>query len=254
MADSARVARGEERRASVVSIRDLQTRCSRCDIRELCLPVGLDDAALRQLDHVVRTRRRVKRGESLFHAGDPFAELFAVRVGTFKITILAYDGREQITGYQMSGDLVGFDGISTGRHQCNAIALEDSEACVMPFDGLAEIARTVAPLQLSLHRFLSREIGRDQQLMLTLGRLGAEERLAAFLVNLAERHRARGFASREFVLRMTRAEIGNYLGLTLETVSRLFSRLKREGLLQADGRVIRNLDLEGLRKRAGRTC
>ena len=127
MADSARVARGEERRASVVSIRDLQTRCSRCDIRELCLPVGLDDAALRQLDHVVRTRRRVKRGESLFHAGDPFAELFAVRVGTFKITILAYDGREQITGYQMSGDLVGLDGISTGRHQCNAIALRTAK-------------------------------------------------------------------------------------------------------------------------------
>lgn len=254
MADSARLPREEQRAASVVSIRDLQTRCSRCDIRELCLPVGLDDAALRQLDHVVRTRRRVKRGEALYRTGDSFAELFAVRVGTFKVTILASDGREQITGYQMSGDLVGFDGISTGRHQCNAIALEDSEACVMPFDGLAEVARTVAPLQLSLHRFLSREIGRDQQLMLALGRLSAEERLATFLVNLAERHHARGFASREFVLRMTRAEIGNYLGLTLETVSRLFSRLQREGLLQADGRLIRNLDLEGLRKRAGRTC
>jgi CRP/FNR family transcriptional regulator len=254
MADSAPLARDERRTASVISIRDLQTRCSRCDIRELCLPVGLDAAALRQLDHVITTRRRVRRGEALFHTDDPFAALFAVRVGTLKISVRSADGREQITGYQMSGDLVGLDGIASGHHQCNAIALEDSEACVMPFERLAEIARDVAPLQRTLHRFLSREIGRDQQLMLALGRLGAEERLAAFLLNLGERHRARGFASREFVLRMTRAEIGNYLGLTLETVSRLFSQLQRDGLLQVDGRLIRTLDLEGLRKRAGQDC
>jgi CRP/FNR family transcriptional regulator len=254
MTESARSASAATPSAKVISIRDLQARCSRCDIRELCLPVGLDAVALRQLDQVVTTRRRVKRGEALFRAGDPFGSLFAVRVGTFKMAVAAPDGGEQITGYQMSGDLLGLDGISSGSHQCNAIALEDSEACVMPFDRLAEVARVVSALQLSLHRFLSREIGRDHQLMLALGRLGAEERFAAFLVNLGERHRARGFASSEFVLRMTRAEIGNYLGLTLETVSRLFSRLQRQGLLQVDGRVVRGLDLEGLRKRAGQAC
>jgi CRP/FNR family transcriptional regulator len=254
MAESSRVERVEHAPANVISIRDLRIRCSRCDIRELCLPVGLDAHALQQLDEVVATRRRIKRGEALHRAGDPFTTLCAVRVGTFKTTVLAPDGREQITGYQMSGDVLGLDGIASGRHRCDAIALEDSEACVMPFDRLAEVARAVPALQQSLHRLLSREIGLDQQLMLTLGKLRAEERLAAFLVNLGERHRTRGFASSEFVLRMTRAEIGNYLGLELETVSRLFSRFSREGLLQVDGRIVRRLDIEGLRKRSGERC
>lgn len=254
MAESARTAPVEESPANIISIGDLRTRCSRCDIRELCLPVGLDASALRQLDDVVTTRRRVKRGEPLYRTGDTFLALYAVRVGTFKTTVITADGREQITGYQMSGDLLGLDGIASRHHRCAANALEDSETCVMPFERLAEVARAVSALQQSLHRFLSREIGRDQQLMLALGRLRGEERVAAFLINLAERHRARGFAANEFVLRMTRAEIGNYLGLELETVSRLFSRLAREGLLQVNGRVVRGLDLEGLRKRAGERC
>lgn len=254
MAESRRIDRAGHAPASAISIRDLRTRCSRCDIRELCLPLGLDASALRQLDEVVTTRKRIKRREALYRAGDPFSTLCAVRVGTFKTRVLAPDGREQITGYQMSGDLLGLDGIASGRHRCDAIALEDSEACIMPFDSLAEVARAVPALQQSLHRLLSREIGRDQRLMLALGKLRAEERLAAFLVNLGERHRARGFASSEFVLRMTRTEIGNYLGLELETVSRLFSRFSREGLLQVEGRILRRLDIEGLRTRSGERC
>jgi CRP/FNR family transcriptional regulator len=239
---------------TVINISDLRIRCSRCSLRELCLPGGLDANAMRRIDELVTTRRRLKRGEVLYRAADVFTALYAIRVGTCKTTVLASEGREQITGYQMTGDLLGFDGISMGRHQCDAVALEDTEACVIPFGRLEEIARAVSPVQHNLHQMLSREITDDHKLMLALGRLRAEERVAAFLVNLAERFRARGYAPTEFVLRMTRAEIGNYLGLTLETVSRLFSRLQADGLLEVHGRVIKHLDVEALRKRTGHPC
>jgi len=152
----------------------------------------------------------------------------------------------------MLGDLLGLDGIAHERHQCGAVALEDSEVCVLPFRKLEELARSVPALQHNLHQFLSREIGREQKLMLLLGTMRAEERLAAFLVNLAERHWQRGYSSSEFVLRMSRDEIGNYLGLTLETVSRSFSRFRKQGLLEVQGRNVKLLDLAALKRQAAR--
>jgi CRP/FNR family transcriptional regulator len=251
MAHSVQSVRPAIQPATVISIRDLQTRCSRCGIREMCLPVGLDADALRKLDAVVTTRTRVRKGGAIYRAGDAFTALYAIRLGTCKTMVLASDGREQISGYHLVGDLLGLDGIAHGQHQCHAVALEDSEVCVMPFDGLEELARAVAPLQRNLHRFLSREIGREQHLMLVLGSLRAEARLAAFLLNLADRYRMRGYASTGFILRMTREEIGSYLGLKLETVSRLFSRFHAEGLLQVHARTVSKLDLPALRTLAG---
>lgn len=236
---------------AVISIRELKKHCSNCTMRELCLPIGFDPDAMRQLDKLVTTRSRLNKGEALYHAGEPFTALYAIRLGSCKTTILAEDGREQIAGYHMRGDIIGWDGIGTDRHGCQAVALEDSEICVLPFDRLEELARNIVPLQHNLHQLMSREIGREQNTMLLLGSMRAEERLAAFLLNLSERYQRRGYSSTEFVLRMTRDEIGSYLGVKLETVSRLFSRFQEEGLLQVQGRVVKLLDLSALKELAG---
>ena len=153
--------------------------------------------------------------------------------------MLAEDGREQVSGYHMLGDIIGLDGIGTDHHGCQAVALEDTEVCVLPFERLEDLARKLPALQHNLHQFLSREIARDHNIMLLLGSMRAEERLAVFLLNLSERYRRRGYSSTEFVLRMTREEIGSYLGLKLETVSRLFSRFQEEGLIQVQGRAVK---------------
>jgi CRP/FNR family transcriptional regulator len=151
----------------------------------------------------------------------------------------------------MLGDIIGLDGIGTDRHGCQAVALEDTEVCVMPFERLEELARSVPQLQHNLHQFLAREITRDHGVMLLLGSMRAEERLASFLLNLSERYRRRGYSSSEFVLRMTREEIGSYLGLKLETVSRLFSRFQDEGLIQVQGRAVKIVDMAAMRHLVG---
>jgi CRP/FNR family transcriptional regulator len=223
-------------------------------MRELCLPVGLAPDAMRELDKVIAKRVRLAKGEPLYRVGDTFSVLYAIRLGSCKTTLLSDDGREQVAGYHMIGDVIGMDGIGSGRHGCDAAALEDSEYCVLPFDELEHLGRRVAPLQRNLHQFLSREIARNQTVMLQLGSMSAEQRLAAFLVNLSQRYSARGYSPTEFVLRMTRAEIGSYLGLKLETVSRLFSRFQHEGVMRVQGRSVKFLDLSALARLLGGRC
>ena len=237
--------------AAVISIRDLKAHCSTCSLRELCLPVGLDPEDLKQVDALVNHRIKLKKGDSLYRAGEPFGSLYAIRLGSLKTTVLAEDGREQVSGYHMLGDIVGLDGLGTDRHGCQALALEDTEVCVLPFDRLEHLAQNVSALQRNLYQLLSKEISRDQNIMLLLGSMRAEERLAVFLLNLADRYRLRGYSSTEFVLRMTREEIGSYLGLKLETVSRLFSRFQEEGLIQVQGRAVKLLDPMALKRLIG---
>jgi CRP/FNR family transcriptional regulator, anaerobic regulatory protein len=237
--------------AAVISLRDLKIHCSTCSMRELCLPVGLSPEDVRQIDALLGARVKLKKGDTLYRAGDPFASLFAVRLGSLKTTVLAEDGREQVSGYHMLGDIIGLDGIGTERHGAQAIALEDTEVCVLPFERLEDLSRAVPSLQHNLYQFLSREIARDHNVMLLLGSMRAEERLAVFLLNLADRYRRRGYSSTEFVLRMTREEIGSYLGLKLETVSRLFSRFQEEGLIQVQGRAVKLLDPAALKQLVG---
>jgi CRP/FNR family transcriptional regulator len=237
--------------AAVISIHELKAHCDSCSMRELCLPLGLDPQAMRQLDAIIGDRRRVKKRDMLYRPGDRFTALYAIRLGTFKTLLLAEDGREQITGYHMAGEIVGLDGISDNRHACQAVALEDSEVCVVPFNQLDELARDLPLLRRNLYRLISRDICRDQDMMLLLGSRCAEERLALFLLTLAERYQARGYSSSEFVLRMTREEIASYLGLKLETVSRLFSHLQETGLIQVQGRAIKLLDSTALKQLIG---
>ena len=211
------------------------------------MPMGLSDGDLGKLDELVTQRRRIKRGSALFSNGDKFSALYAIRVGFFKTCVTTEGGRDQVTGFQMAGEVMGLDGIVGDRHTCDAVALEDAEVCVMPYDRIEDLSRDVPALQTHVHRIMSREIVRDHGVMLLLGSMRAEERLAAFLLNLVQRLQARGFSSSELVLRMTREEIGSYLGLKLETVSRTFSKFAEEGIVEVKQRHVRILSSDALR-------
>jgi len=226
----------------------MRIACSNCNLRELCLPVGLNEHDLRRIDDIVTTRHKVRRGDMLFSAGDAFTSLYAIRTGFFKTRVTSEDGRDQVTGFQMAGEIMGLDGIVNERHTCDAVSLEDAEVCVMPFDRLEELSREVNALQHHVHRIMSREIVREHGVMLLLGGMRAEERLAAFLLNLVQRLHARGFSQQELVLRMTREEIGSYLGLKLETVSRTFSKFVEDGTVKVRHRHVRILDAGALRR------
>ena len=231
-----------------IRLEPFKVACSSCNLRELCLPVGMSNQQLERLDDIVATRRSVPRGESLFHVGDAFTSLYAVRTGFFKTCVSSEDGRDQVTGFQMAGELLGLDGIGTDRHTCDAVALEDSQVCVIPFHQLEDLSRELSDPQRHFHKIMSREIVRDHGVMLLLGSMRAEERLAVFLLNLTQRLRTRGFSANSLILRMTREEIGSYLGLKLETVSRAFSRFQDDGILSVKQRQIEVLDADALQR------
>lgn len=231
-----------------LTISALKAACSQCNLRELCLPYGLSENEMRQVDSLVGVRRRVKRQQHLYRAGESFEAIYAIRSGFFKTDVLLEDGRNQVTGFQMAGEILGMDGISAEVHSCNAIALEDSEICIIPFGELEHLSREIKALQRHFHQVMSREIVRNNGVMMLLGTMRAEERLAAFLLNLSQRFASRGYSPAEFHLRMTRDEIGSYLGLKLETVSRAFSRFQDDGLISVQQKHIRILDVEGLKR------
>lgn len=224
----------------------LKTACSACNLRELCLPIELSGPEMTRLDALVTRKTAYRRGANLYRCGEKFHSLYAIRSGFFKTQVLHEDGREQVTGFQMAGEIIGMDAISSDIHTCDAVALEDSEVCEIPFARLEELSREIPALQRHLHRILSREIVRDQGIMLLLGSMHAEERLAAFLLNLSQRFAARGYSPTAFQLRMTRQEIGSYLGLKLETVSRTLSQFQLRGLIRIQNKSLQFLDIAGL--------
>lgn len=229
-----------------ISKPSLKIACSSCNLRELCLPVNLSAAEVALVENLTQQKRSFRRGDYLYRSGSKFISLYAIRTGFFKTQVLHEDGREQVTGFQMAGEIIGLDAISTDIHTCDAIALEDSEVCEMPFASLEELSRDIPSLQNHLHKIMSREIVRDQGIMLLLGSMRAEERLGAFLLNLSQRYAARGYSPHSFQLRMTRQEIGSYLGLKLETVSRTLSLLQQRGFIQIRNKSLDLLDVAGL--------
>jgi CRP/FNR family transcriptional regulator len=225
----------------------LKIKCSSCNLRELCVPCCELTASERKVaDLMVFNRLRVRRSEILYRSGDHFSSLYAVRSGFFKSTAQLDNAQDQVTRFSMAGEVLGLDGIGPGQHACNTIALEDSEVCAIPFAKLQEVAHAIPSLQRHLRRMMSREMVREQSVMLLLGSMNAEERLATLLLNLSKRLAARGYSPSEFSLRMTRQEMGSYLGLKLETVSRIFSKFHEEGLIDVQRKSIRILDSDGL--------
>lgn len=236
------------------NITQLRSGCATCSLRELCLPVGLNDQEVNALGEVVSHKRKIQRGGYLHRAGMKFQALYAVKSGFLKTCILEEDGRQQVTGFHMTGELLGLDAISAEQHTCDAVALEDSEVCEIPFAKLEEISRVIPSLMHHFHKIMSREIVRDHGVMLLLGSMKAEERLATFLLNISRRFVIRGYSETDFNLRMTREEIGSYLGLKLETVSRAFSKLQDEAVIAVNNKHVQILDLERLRKKMGNSA
>jgi CRP/FNR family transcriptional regulator, anaerobic regulatory protein len=233
---------------SPAGARNLEDTCAQCNVRETCLTGGVPAEDLERVENIVYARRRIKRGERLFSAGDEFRCVYAVRSGFFKTSLVDGEGREQVTGFFMSGELLGMDGLASERYAGTAIALEDSDVCAMPYFLIEEIGREVPSLQRRLHSVLAREIVRDHGVMLLLGSMSAEERLATFLINLSKRFLRRGYSGSRFALRMTREEIGSYLGLKLETVSRLFSAFHKDGLIEVQLKQVCIVDIKGLER------
>jgi CRP/FNR family transcriptional regulator, anaerobic regulatory protein len=227
------------------------TSCSSCCLQGVCLPCGQNSEKLTDMDELTRVKRRVARGSALYRSGDAFDSVYAVRSGSFKSVGLSRSGEEKVTGVHLAGEVLGLEAINSSKHGFDAVALEDSEVCVIPFAQLTQLASRIPELQSQLLRMLSSDISRDQGLMLLLGGMDAEQRLAAFLLSLARRYQKLGYASTRFTLRMTREDIGSYLGLTLETVSRLFSRMQRDGLIAAQQKEIELKDMARLREKVG---
>ncbi len=239
--------------AVVADLARFKVACQNCSLYQLCLPVGLDRGDLELLDRIIKRRRLVHRGEHLFRAGELFQAIYAVRSGSVKTYTVSEDGGEQVTGFHLPGELFGLDAINAGRHPCSAVALEATSACEEPFDRLGEHGESVPSLPRQMLRVMSKTILHDQTLLAYLSKKTAEERLAGFLCSLSQRFSQRGFSRAEFNLSMSRADIGNYLALAEETVSRLFTRFQEQGLLSVLRKHVCLHDLDRLRELAGVT-
>jgi CRP/FNR family transcriptional regulator len=225
--------------------------CEYCRLNSVCVPEGLDTAERDEFTGLVFQHKRLAAGERLYHAGEAFSYLYYVKTGSLKSVMLLQDGREQVTGFHLAGDTLGLDAVGTAAHPSEAVALEDAWVCAIPYQSLMQLSRRAEPVQHYVQRLLSRELVRDQGVMLMLGRMQAAERVAAFLLGMAQRYKARGLSAQEFVLPMVREDIGNYLGLTLETVSRCLSRFKRAGLIEVDNRRMEIINFDALQSVIG---
>lgn len=222
--------------------------CSDCPNRTYCLPKGLSAAAVRRLDEQMFSRLRLQAGTALYHEGNAFKFFYAVRSGSFKAVVTLRDGREQVTGFHVVGELMGLDGVAAGVHASSAIALEAAEVCIVPHSRIETWSRTMPEMQRALSRIMSTEIVRERSLVLLLGSMNAEERLASFLLGFSRRMKRRGYSADEFHLRMSRADLGSYLGLSVETVSRTFSAFQQQGLLRVNKKHVLILDHAGLER------
>ncbi|WP_105171475.1 FNR family transcription factor [Pseudoalteromonas sp. T1lg24] len=223
-------------------------KCQDCSISQLCIPVSLNAEEMGKLDDIIERKKPLHKGDYLFEAGQPLRSIYAVRSGSFKSYTLTESGEEQITGFHLAGDIVGFDGISTMSHKSYAQAMETAMVCEIPFTTLDDLSGKLPKLRHQVMRMMSNEINYDQEMLLMLNKKTAEERLAAFLANLSTRFGERGFSKKEFRLTMTRGEIGNYLGLTVETISRLLSRFQKADIIKVEGKFITILDADELFK------
>lgn len=231
-----------------IDLDQVRQQCARCDLRELCLPAGLTPEDVDLVDGVVADRKSLASGEALYHAGSPFRALYVIKAGALKTQAVSEGGELQILGFHLPGEILGFDALATERHQCSAEALEASSVCRLPYNELERISADVPGLQRQFMRLVSREMSDDHDHMAMMGRNHAISRLALFLNSMSRRQARLGRSDEQITLSMSRADLANYLGLVLETVSRLFGRLQEMGLIEVRRREIRILDPEGLRK------
>lgn len=237
--------------SKVVDIAQVKLACRRCSLHQLCLPLGIDEGDMDRLEEIINRRRPAKRGVHLFHQGERFRSLYAVRSGSVKTFTTLNNGMEQITGFHLPGELVGLDAVNSEQHTCGAKTLESTSFCEIPFEQLETLSGELPSLRRQLLRLMGKELVQEQELLTLIGKKSAEERLATFLVDISARFHDRGFSPTEFRLSMSRNDIGNYLGLAVETVSRLFTRFQDQGLLHANGKLVQLRDIRALRQLAG---
>lgn len=218
--------------------------CQNCSFSHLCLPVALNKTEIESLDDIIERKKPLQKTERLVASGDKFTSLYAVRTGSFKSFVSDADGEEQIIGFHFPGDIIGFDALRENRHQSYTQALETAMVCELPYDTLDEMSMKFPKLRHQIMSFMSAEIKQDHDMMMLLNKRTAEERLLYFIAHLSRRFEERGFSARQFNLSMTRNEIGNYLGLTVETISRLLTRFQKESLIKVEGKLITILDFE----------
>ena len=219
-----------------------EAHCKDCTLSGLCLPLALQAEEMDLLDEIVKRGRPLKKGEMLFRQGEPFNSIYALRSGAVKTYSLSDAGEEQITGFHLASEMIGLSGMDADSYPLSAMALETTSVCEIPFERLDDLTASMPQLRKQVMRLMSREIREDQQMMLLLSRKSADERIATLLINLSARFRARGYSAKAFRLAMSRNEIGNYLGLAVETVSRVFTRFQQQGLIAADGKQIEILE------------
>ena len=224
--------------ADIMTLSGLRAACATCNLHELCLPDGMRDADVAELERIVSRSRPVRRGGTVFRVNEPFRAIFVPRSGALKTYTLGSDGSEQIIGFHLPGDIIGLDGMVEHRHQVTAEVLELASMCEVPFDLLESTAARLPALQHQLMRLMSRDIAGKEQQLLTLGDHSPERRLALLLLDLSHRYAHRGFSASEFNLPMSRQDIGAYLRLAAETVSRAFGKLQRQRLVKVEGRLV----------------
>jgi len=231
----------------IVDINKIKVACQNCSLHELCLPLGLEGEDLNKLEDIIKRSHPLKKNQVMFHQGDHFQSVFAVRAGSVKTYSVTDDGSEQITGFYMPGELVGLDAISDEQHPCTAKALETTSYCEIPFSQLEHLSGELPSLRRQFLKIMSKEITHDANLLMLLGKKTAEERLASLLLSLSSRLQKRGFSSTEFNLSMSRNDIANYLGLAVETISRLLTRFQEQNLIKVEGKFIQLLDMNLLK-------
>lgn len=224
--------------------------CGDCRMNALCLPIALQVHEIDRLNDIVERGRPLQKGDHIYHAGEPFKSIYAVRSGSIKGFSISNDGIEQVTGFYLPGEIFGMDGIGHPNHINSAVALETSAICEIPFSRMEELSIQIPSLQRHFFSLMSREITNDQQLITMLSKNSAEERIATLLTSISARNARRQLSSARFRLPMSRADIGNYLGLTVETVSRVFSRFQTQKVLKVDKKEIDILDMDRLRSMA----
>ncbi|BFM15207.1 transcriptional regulator Anr [Maricurvus nonylphenolicus] len=232
-----------------------QVSCGDCRLNAICLPISLHITDIDKLDEIIQRGRPLQKGEFLYRAGEPFQSVYAIRSGTIKSIRVTNDGLEQVTGFYLPGEIVGMDGLAQNQYSNSAMALETSAVCEIPFTRLEELSLQIPSLQRHFFQLMSKEITEDQQLITLLSKNSAEERVASLLLSISTRNANRQLSALEFRLPMSRADIGNYLGLTIETVSRVFSRFQKQDILSVDKKEISILDIDALRTAANAvTC
>jgi len=230
-----------------IDIDHLKISCKDCSLRELCFTHGMNEEDMNSMDAVVEQTKPLHKSDYLYRDGDKAIAIYAVRSGCVKTVTESANGDEQIVGFHLAGELLGMDGFSEGVHTCNALALETSSVCELPLEQLEELCHVMPGLQKQMRRIMGREVSAEHKQLLLLGKMSSEERLASFILSLSSRMQERNWKADEFNLSMPRQDIANYLGMAVETVSRLFASFQNDGIIAVDRRHITIRDMARLK-------